>query len=238
MWLAFLNLCLTVSTFFVLPPGLFFAFVILNGALQATVGAYLQTSVVAVASLFGPAAVQAMLFGQAAVAVAVSGVQVISAAASVWGKSPKIQSDGSAEELSAFIFFMLSTLFLVASAIVHKWLVRTPVYQHVAAALEQQPKSAVEFGQIRDDERRGLMSNEVHSKLARESRLDALRVAKQNLIFEIAVALVFVVTLVGLPCGALPHLSMLTRTFHCAGCLPTYHNLCPANKSFDPSAAI
>jgi len=206
--LTFLNFCLTVSTFFVLPPGLFFAFVILNGALQATVGAYLQTSVIAVASLFGPPAVQAMVSGQAAVAVAVSGVQVVSAAASVWGKSPlQVQSDGSVEERSAFIFFMLSTLFLVATAMVHRWLVRTSVYQHVAAALEQQPKAALYFGHIRDEERRSLVSNEVSTKLARESRLDALRVAKQNLIFEIAVALDFVVTLVILSCRPSLHLS-------------------------------
>ena len=28
------------------------------------------------------------------------------------------------------------------------------------------------------------------------------------------------------------------ETFHCAGCLPTYHNLCPTNKSLNSSAGI
>ena len=136
--------------------------------------------------------------GQAAVAVAVSGVQVISAAASVWGKPSIYVSDGSAEERSAFMFFLFSTLFLVVSWIAHNWLVRMPVYQTVAAPLERNAKRTQrEDGH--DNERRGLISSELASSL-KVDKENAFRIAKINLPYEVAVAYVFVVTLVRLPC--------------------------------------
>ncbi|KAF8165080.1 nucleoside transporter-domain-containing protein [Crassisporium funariophilum] len=196
IWLTALNFLLVISTYFTPSPGVFFAFVLFNAAAQATVGAYLQTSVIAVASLFGPPAVQAMMSGQAAVAVAVSGVQVISAAASVYGKPRTFVSDGSAEERSAFIFFSLSTLFLVASAVTHTWLTNMPVYQHVAASLERDHKKGQgESGHA--DERRGLISTGP-SDLASD-RANTIRVAKLNVTYEVAVAYVFVITLAVFP---------------------------------------
>ncbi|KAF9482455.1 hypothetical protein BDN70DRAFT_853218 [Pholiota conissans] len=197
VWLVILNSLLTLTTFFVPSPGVFFAFVIFNGSAQAIVGAYLQTSVIAVASLFGPPAVQAMMAGQAAVAVAVSGVQVISAAASVWGKPSTFVSDGSAEERSAFFFFFLSTVFLVASWAAHAWLIRMPIYQTVAAPLERGVKKLhAEDGHER--ERWGLISSQpTHSPAT--DKVNALRIAKVNIPYEIAVAYVFVVTLAVYP---------------------------------------
>ncbi len=170
---------------------------------QGAVGGYLQTSVIATASLFGPTAVQAMVSGHAAVAVAVSGVQVISAAASVWAEPRRLLSDGSAEERSAFFFFSFSTLFLVGSAFSHRWLVRTPAYQHVAAPLEKQQfkRSTSEMpGHV--DERQSLVSGGEeplsHVGFATQGhKSDVLRVAKQNVIYEISVASVFITTLVG-----------------------------------------
>jgi len=193
IWLTILNFLFTISTFFTPSPGIFFAFILFNGAAQATVGAYLQTSVIAVASLFGPLAVQSMVSGQAAVAVAVSGVQVITAAASVHGKPKSYKSDGSAEERSAFVFFALSTVFLVFSLVAHQWMIRTPVYQHVVGSLEKE----VIIGGTHD-ERRGLVSeNEATVSLSSE-KANALRVARVNITYEIAVAYVFIVTLVRL----------------------------------------
>lgn len=194
IWLAILNFLLTLSTFFTPSPGVFFAFILFNGASQAVVGAYLQTSVIAVASLFGPLAVQAMMSGQAAVAVAVSGVQVISAAASVRGKTRVYASDGSAEERSAFIFFSLSTLFLIASAVAHSWMIKTPVYQQVAASLERGRKKTVgEIGLA--DERESLVTGSANVSPA-EDRANAFRVGRANITYEVAVAYVFIVTLV------------------------------------------
>jgi len=190
LWLSFLTLLLTISTFVHTGPGVFFAFVLLNGVAQAAAGSYLQTSVIAVASLFGPTAVQAVMSGQAAAAVVVSGVQVLSAAASIWGESREAtvmdHSGGAAEERSAFIFFSLSTVFFLVSAWAQRWLATMPAYKAVVAPLEQ------EYGNHAD--RQGLVSSRRSEYLEEKSRI--LRVAKANLTYEIAVAYVFVVTLV------------------------------------------
>ncbi|KAF8211499.1 nucleoside transporter-domain-containing protein [Mycena galopus ATCC 62051] len=192
--LSCLTFILTISTFIHTSPGFFFAFVLLNGMAQAALGAYLQTAVIVIASLFGPTAVQALMSGQAAVAVAVSGVQVFSAAASVWGLSPeKIStyvSNGEPEAQSAFIFFGLSTVFLVVSAAAHGWLVTMPAYKVIAGSLEQH-KDVGEDGS--SDELRGLVSTGRDE--ASDVKGQILRVAKANVIYEVAVSLVFVVTL-------------------------------------------
>ncbi|KAG6834896.1 hypothetical protein H0H93_006585 [Arthromyces matolae] len=67
-------------TYVRLPTNAFIAFTLAIAACQAAVDSYLQTSVFAVASLYGPQALQATMSGQAAVAVAVSAVQVMSTA--------------------------------------------------------------------------------------------------------------------------------------------------------------
>ncbi|OBZ76440.1 Nucleoside transporter FUN26 [Grifola frondosa] len=132
-WLAVLSFMLTMSTYMHPHPGIFFAFVLLNAIAQAAAGSYLQTAVVAIASLFGPSAMQAVMSGQAAVGVAVSGVQVLSAAASMRGSpAPEVVvAETNPEENSAFIFFGLSTLFLIASAAIHSWLVSLPSYKAI-----------------------------------------------------------------------------------------------------------
>lgn len=175
---------------------MFFAFILANGTIQAIVGAYMQTSVVAVASVFGPPAVQAMMSGQAAVGVAVSAVQVISAAGSVWGKPKTFVSDGTAEERSAYAFFSLSTVFLIASAGAFMWMTRQPVYQTVAAPLDKRNQNATLVGDD-DDERGGLLGSQTLPPLTLGSeKANAIRVAKVNATFEVAVAYVFIVTLV------------------------------------------
>lgn len=188
-WLVLLNALLVASTFIALPPNLFLTFVLVNSAAQAVAGSYLQTALIAIASLFGPAAVQAMMAGQAAVAVAVSGVQVVSAAASTWGRSSSFVSDGSAEEHSAFIFFTLSTLFLLVSAGIHSWFMGFPSYKAIAAPLEQQAASKADSITSQPLMSRGRSE-------ANDDRRQAIRVAKANITYEVAVGYVFVVTLV------------------------------------------
>ena len=179
-----------VSTYFNFPSGLFFAFVLLNGAAQNAAGAYLQTSVVAIASLYGSGYLQLMMTGQAAVAVVVSSFQVASAASSVWGKGTILVSDGSAEERAAFTFFTLSTLFLVVSAGAHTWLVKSPSYKVIAAPLELAAKSRFDASPV--------VSPQLASRGRREKgdeRRQVIRIAKSNIMYEVAVAYVFVITL-------------------------------------------
>ena len=136
--------------------------------------------------------------GQGAVGVVVSGVQVLSATASVWGTSPeKVKTnlkDGAAEETSAFIFFALSTVYLVCTTVALKWLTAMPAYKAVMVPFEQRQKRIV--SNRRDlDEIEGLVSNGL-TNVAFEGKGQILRVAKGNLMYEIAVAYVFIVTLV------------------------------------------
>ncbi|KAJ7667657.1 nucleoside transporter-domain-containing protein [Mycena polygramma] len=198
LFLSALTFLLTISTFVHTSPGVFFAFVLLNGICQAALGAYLQTAIIVIASLFGPGCVQALMSGQAAVAVAVSGVQVFSALASVWGQSRETisayVSDGEPEERSALIFFSLSTVFLIVSAAAHGWLVTMPAYKAVAGSLDHQ-KVISEAGN--SDELRGLVSTGRNE--SSDEKGQSLRVAKANVVYEVAVCYVFVVTLAVFP---------------------------------------
>lgn len=194
--LALLVFMLTLSTYFHVNSGLFFAFVILNGIAQAAAGSFLQTSVIAVASLFGPSAMQAVMAGQAGVGVAVSAVQLISSAASVRG-APSAQVSSEPEEKAAFIFFGLSTLFLLASAVAHVYLINLPAYKSVVGAFIPR---ASHSGDIHDaavsHETQYLVSqhSEINNKSNEKSRV--LRLAKVNVTYHIAVAYVFAITLV------------------------------------------
>lgn len=190
---------LTMSTYFHPPPTLFFTFVLLNGIAQATAGSYLQTAVVAVASLFGHTAMQSVMTGQAAVGVVVSGLQVLSAAASTRsaGTGEPVDATSEPEEDSAFTFFAVSTLFLIVTIGVYSWLVSLPDYK----ALVRQTASAPRSETLRDsenlDEASGFLASENHVKKS-DSKDFMWRLTKMNAEFNIAVAYVFVVTLVRL----------------------------------------
>ncbi|THH33639.1 hypothetical protein EUX98_g506 [Antrodiella citrinella] len=194
--LTLLTFMFTVSTFFQGSPGTFFAFVIVNGILQAAAGSYLQASVIAVASLFGPTAMQSVMSGQAAVGVAVSAVQVISAASSLRGEPTAQQlRESRPEERSALTFFALSTAFLLFSAAAHAYLLRLPLYKAVIG----------QFSHIRHVARgdaSGALEDESQTMLpppkasATEKREQIARVAKSNIVYNLGVAYVFVVTLV------------------------------------------
>ncbi|KAI0751483.1 nucleoside transporter-domain-containing protein [Daedaleopsis nitida] len=202
-FLTVLSFMLTASTYVHPAPGAFFAFVLLNAIGQAIAGSYLQTAVVAIASLFGPSAMQAVMSGQAAVAVAISGVQVLGAAASVRGadaQEPATAMAASAEpeERSAFMFFGLSTVFLVVCAGVHTWLISLPAYKAVVSqtAYTTRMDAAEETGLL-EQEGHGGDDVRMHGKEGQKSH--AVRLAKANGTFNFAVAYVFVVTLAVFP---------------------------------------
>jgi solute carrier family 29 (equilibrative nucleoside transporter), member 1/2/3 len=184
-------------------PGLFFAFVLLNGVGQAALGSYLQTSVIAVASLFGPSAIQAMFSGQACVAIVISAVQLISAVGAVWAGSAStedVEEDEKAAERSAFIFFGLSTVFLWSCVMLQRWLMGMPAYREVARGLEKAGRAP----ESPEEARRLMGSPPVHSRepssgSAVFEKNRVFHVAKANVIYEVAVAYVFLVTLVNTP---------------------------------------
>lgn len=203
--LAILVGLLTLSTYVHVPAGLFFAFVLLNGIAQAAAGSYLQTAIVAVASLFGPTAMQSVMSGQGAVAVAISLVQAISAYTSVRGQSSS-ESDNNPvvltsepEEQSAFMFFSISTVFLLGSAGAQAWLFRLPSYKAIIGQFNHNHEAADS----------GLETSNLapHSPSAtdnKERRSQIIRVAKTNGIYNFAVAYVFIITLV---CLCITHAS-------------------------------
>ncbi|KAI0650151.1 nucleoside transporter-domain-containing protein [Trametes meyenii] len=196
-FLAVLSFTFTMSTYAHPAPGGFFAFVLLNAVGQAAAGSYLQTAVVAIASLFGPAAMQAVMSGQAAVAVAISGVQVMSAAASVRGTRPEaVVLSSEPEEKSAFIFFGLSTVFLVVCAVVHIWLVSLPAYKSVVARAASHRRARSQEAAALLEESSD-MSADHHRKV--DEKHHVVRVAKANGVFNVAVAYVFIVTLAVFP---------------------------------------
>ncbi|KAH8830584.1 nucleoside transporter-domain-containing protein [Flagelloscypha sp. PMI_526] len=192
--LCLLTILLTISTFVRLPSGLFFAFVLINSVAQAGYGSYLQCAVVQIASVFGPIGMSVNMQGQAAVAVVVSGIQVISAMMSIWAHDDQTtlaSPSGDPAATSASAFFTISAIFLLATTVAHAWLIRTPEYKRVAVSIEiqkpdilaQETATLISRGRENDEEH--------HSRL--------LAILKSNALYEIAVALVFTVTLAVFP---------------------------------------
>ncbi|KAI5122120.1 hypothetical protein M0805_000768 [Coniferiporia weirii] len=185
---------LTLSTAVSSSPRIFFAFVLLNAIAQAAAGSYLQTAVIAIASQFGPLAMQATMSGQAFVGVVVSSVQLLSAAASI--PSAKIAAaqheeydEGAAETRAAALFFGLSTLFLCSTLVAQEWLKRMPEYKAVTQSMEHTKRSS--------DALLGANDDGAPDILQEKGRI--LRVARANIEYEVAVAYVFVVTLAVFP---------------------------------------
>lgn len=155
----------------------------LNAIAQAVAGSYLQTSIIAVASLFGPTALQALMSGQAAIAVAVSGVEVVSAAISLHNPpAPGIVMESEPEEKSAFLFFAFSTLFYLVSAWAHVQLTRLPAYHDLV-------------GRFSHASHQTTASESIHE----EKKSQIIRISKANMIFNFSVAYVFIITLVRTP---------------------------------------
>jgi solute carrier family 29 (equilibrative nucleoside transporter), member 1/2/3 len=164
------------------------------GVLSAAGVSYLQSPVFAIASIFGPSTVQAVMAGKAAVAVMVNLVQLVGAAISLYtSRRQSIQSRKTPEETSAFVSLAFATCFLCISLFAHSWLIQTPEYKILITPIKLR---IVEAGQL--EEHQALMSStdpaiNPNPETARER---IVRVAKANIIYEIAVAYVFIVTLV------------------------------------------
>lgn len=191
---------LTLSTWIHVHPGLFFAFVLLAAGVTSASGSYLQSSVVALASLFGHEAMQAVMSGQAAVGVAVSGVQVLSAAASthrIAPPSPQSRDDElvrTPEETSASLFFALSTVFLFVTYVTHVWLKSLPAYKAIIARQRSHGIIRLPSDSLRSpDETRGHSSGEAKGP---SGKVQMFRLGRINLPYNLAVGYVFMVTLV------------------------------------------
>ncbi|PSR73483.1 hypothetical protein PHLCEN_2v10775 [Hermanssonia centrifuga] len=197
-WLTLLMFLLTLSTYIHSSPGVFFAFVLVNGICQAAAGSYLQTAVIAVASFFGPTAIQPIMSGQAAIGVAVSGIEVLSAASSLRNSAPaEARVDPEPEEKSAFIFFGLSTLFLLISAGAQIWLTKLPLYKALKDRFRQATEHTRSLSPGDFDEGYTPPVDSRDHILHEEKKHQLVRIAKTNVIYNIAVAYVFIVTLVG-----------------------------------------
>jgi equilibrative nucleoside transporter 1/2/3 len=190
-------LFLTTYTNFTSPS--FATVVLFAAAMQAAAGSYLQTAVIAVASLCGPAAMQSLMSGQAAAGVTISAVQLLSAYGSVHLPSASPPSDGvlpptpppikdDSPAKSARAFFALSTAFLLVTVAAHAYLIRLPTYVAIAADLST-PTTRPRSPSVRTQKE--------------AVRDQIIRVAKANWVYEVAVALVFTVTLVSLPSSML-----------------------------------
>jgi equilibrative nucleoside transporter 1/2/3 len=191
--LALLSFLLTLGTFIHLPDGLFATFIITAGIALAAAGSYLQTSVVAVASLFGPTVIQSLLSGQAVVAVILSAVQLLSAIGSLHSSSQAGPAEGVAERKSARLFFGISMVFLFACAAANSWMTRLPVFRAVVPSDEPWIRRRLSLS-LSGDPRSPTLGSPQPDHKAMWDRI--ISVARRNIIYEIAVAYVFIVTLV------------------------------------------
>ncbi|KAF9647064.1 hypothetical protein BDM02DRAFT_3098783 [Thelephora ganbajun] len=188
---------LTVSTFTHPPAALFFVFVQVMGIVGSGAGSYYQTAILAIASLFGVPAMQAVVSGQGAVGVAVSGIQLLSALASV-NTSPArapIMKEKVAETRSAFVFFALSTGFYVFSAGAYAWLMRTPEYREINGGhMTRRISISMSQSFTADGEGDSLVSGRPRAGTP-SPVVRTIAMIKTNLAFNFTVAWVFIVTL-------------------------------------------
>jgi equilibrative nucleoside transporter 1/2/3 len=198
-----LTTLLTISTIVPAPPDTFFKCALMLTIFAGAIAAYLQCSVSAMASLFGPPALQASLNGQSALAVAMSTVQLVDTAISLssGAGAPPFTTTATQppEESSAFAFFALATCFLSVSFFALGLLVRTPAYQNVVSPLERKALSCTK----RTGERQILLPSPLVLQGVRSTRIEQeapvtriMRVARANIVYELAVAYVYLITIV------------------------------------------
>jgi len=184
-----------MSTFVQLPERAFVTYTIATGIALAAAGSYLQTSVLAVASLFGPSVLQSLMSGQAVVAVILSTVQLISATSSLRA-SKAGPADGVAETKSARLFFGIAALFLFACGAANAWMTRLPSFRAVVPSDEEpwMRRRLSVSADARSPVIGGPRNGSSDSSKALWDRI--LGVTRRNITYEIAIAYVFVVTLV------------------------------------------
>lgn len=195
------------STFGYYQPSTFFFFAILCAISLAICVSYLSTAAFAGASLFGAPYMQSMISGQAAIAVVVSVVQVVTSALSVWGSTPEAIAafisndgigDGMAEQDSARLFFGISALFMTSTFMAYAWMARLPAYKTTVGILEQNQNVKLQGALGSTDETGGVVFRDT-DQASLEERNQIIRVFKANILYEFAVAYVFVITLAIFP---------------------------------------
>lgn len=168
-------------------------FIIAAGIALAAAGSYMQTSVTAVASLFGPTVLQSLMSGQGLVAVILSTVQFISATTSL-RISEVGPTDGVAETRSARLFLGISTIYLFACVAANAWMTRLPSYRAVVPNDEPWIRRRLSVSASLGSPIPSSRSASVPDSKAMWNGI--LRVARRNIIYELAVTCVFMVTLV------------------------------------------
>ena len=140
--------------------------------------AVLQWAVFALASLWSSQSVLGVMSGQGGIAVLVSGTQVFLAIFSALGAKAPSDETQSQSTLAGVGLWALGGVGTVGCIYAHRYLMRHPDYASVLAPLLSRREEAG------------------NSETKRKDREVLKRVFKRNLLLEIAVAWVFVVTLV------------------------------------------
>ncbi|CEL59314.1 Equilibrative nucleoside transporter 2 OS=Rattus norvegicus GN=Slc29a2 PE=2 SV=1 [Rhizoctonia solani AG-1 IB] len=189
-----------------LSPGIFFAIVLTNGALQATSGAWFQTSVVALASVFGPDAIAAYMTGGALVAVGVSMLKLVTVHTSL--NSGDSESYGPELSMNPFdnpsvldagtssvIYFSIAAAFIGSGIVAYAYL-HPKIPQE---AQKEPPRLEVDNSDTES------LPTEVDYLLGRVSTPIQMSnasiwiVARKNAYYNIAVFYVFIVTMAVFP---------------------------------------
>ena len=132
----------------------------------------------------------------------VSVVQLITSVLSVWGSTPETiaafisqgsTGDDDAEQDSARVFFGISALFMISTFMAYGWLAQLPAYKATVGFLGQNIKFQKALGSADETEGLVLCNSDREST---EERHQILLVFKANILYEFAVAYVYVITLV------------------------------------------
>jgi len=192
---AALNFLLQLSTFVTVSSGVLFAFVLVVAVSMCIAAATLQTAGLALASLFGSDAVQAVISGQAAVGVVVSLARLLSTVASL-DTSPPRSDESETNDWSSTFFFGFSTLFSLCTLEAYWRIARTKEYKQIMSSAVLSPNL--------DNEARPLIDGPPSSdslELPEELLDEPMKPVKMLLLnkyLNFAVACVFIVTLVSI----------------------------------------
>ncbi|KAG9128184.1 hypothetical protein FRC07_003734 [Ceratobasidium sp. 392] len=205
--LTVLFLILTLSTLSGASGMPYFWFIMFIGVLLAVGASVLNTTVVALAALFGPGAMQACFAGQGAVGLIVSAVQLLGALFSSAANSGPDGNSNKAQAGPAAVFFALSTVFVLFGLVFHSVLLKTPEYTEVVQQWEAGKVLLVEEpdqpeynddDSTHDGERTPVEDLGVEVPQAR-GRVNIWEVAKINKAYNLAVWFCFTVTLAVFP---------------------------------------
>lgn len=239
--LASLSCLLTLSTFVHLPEGVFAAFIIMAGIALAATGSYLQTSVIAVASLFGPAVIQSLMSGQAIVAVILSAVQLIGATGSLHS-SQAGPADGVAERRSARLFFGIAMTFLFVCGAANAWMARLPSYRAIVPHDEPWIRRRLSVSvDPRSPRSPTLLLGNRHTGVSDSKVMwdRILSLGRRNILYELAVAYVFVITLVSCRASLFKMHSMTDVIWHYSLSFPpSRYQLPPPTQRYTHSFSV